>query len=107
MRSFLDFYLRMLPYVNERTKVQWKGTGAPELTGIAALYEETCTQFGTYMPSDGLGWGCHSSVPRPNGASSNSFIRFHFTGSLVRNERFAFLYKRAAYRIRSEPIGGQ
>ena len=35
------------------------------------------------MPSDGLGWGCHSPKPtRPHGASSNSFIRFHFTGSL-------------------------
>ena len=47
MRSFLNFYLRMLPYVSARTKAQFKGTDAPELTGIAALYEETCTQFGT------------------------------------------------------------
>ena len=47
-RSFLDFYLRMLPYVNERTKAQFRGLpDAPELTGIAALFEETCTQFGT------------------------------------------------------------
>lgn len=89
MRSFLDFYLRMLPYVNERTKAQWRNTDAPELTGIASLFEETCTQFGTYMPNDGLGWGCHSPVPRAHGASANSFIRFHFTGSLVRNQTFA------------------
>ena len=47
MRSFLDFYLRMLPFVNVRTKAQFRGTDAPELTGIAALFEETCTQFGT------------------------------------------------------------
>jgi alpha-L-fucosidase 2 len=83
MRSFLDFYLRMLPFVNARTKAQFKGVAdAPTLTGIAALYEETCTQFGTYMPSNGLGWGCKSSIPHPHGASSNSYIRFHFTGSL-------------------------
>ena len=28
MRSFLDFYLRMLPYVNARTKAQFKGLAA-------------------------------------------------------------------------------
>jgi hypothetical protein len=47
-----------------------------------ALYEETCTQFGMYEPNNGLGWGCNSPIPRPNGASSNTYIRFHFTGSL-------------------------
>jgi hypothetical protein len=52
MRSFLDFYLRMLPYVNARSKAQFKGLAdAPELTGSAALYEETCTQFGTCTPA--------------------------------------------------------
>ena len=35
------------------------------------------------MPNNGLGWGCNSSKPtRPHGASANSFIRFHWTGSL-------------------------
>ena len=43
-RSFLDFYLRMLPYVEARTKAQFKGTSMPITAG--ALYEETCTQFG-------------------------------------------------------------
>ena len=81
MRSFLDFYLRALPFVNARTKAQFKGTDAPELMGIAALYEETTTQFGTYMPSGGLGWGC-GNASRAHGASQNSFIRFHWTGAL-------------------------
>jgi len=46
MHSFLDFYLRMLPYVEARTIAQFKGTANPINKG--ALYEETCTQFGTY-----------------------------------------------------------
>ena len=46
MRSFLDFYLRMLPYVEARTKVQFLATANPLTAG--ALYEETCTQFGMY-----------------------------------------------------------
>ena len=37
-------YLRMLPYVEARTKVQFKATKNPLTAG--ALYEETCTQFG-------------------------------------------------------------
>jgi hypothetical protein len=41
-----DFYLRMLPYVEERTKVQFRNTSTPITAG--ALYEETCTQFGLY-----------------------------------------------------------
>jgi hypothetical protein len=78
----------MLPYVNARTKAQFKGVpGAPELTGIAALYEETCTQFGTYLPDGSVGWGCVTNAsqvapPRAHGASQNTFIRFHWTGSL-------------------------
>lgn len=32
MRAFLDFYLRMLPYVQARTKAQFKNTSAPALT---------------------------------------------------------------------------
>ena len=47
-----------------------------------AFYEETCTQFGMYNPNGGLGWGCNSPVPRKDGASQNSYIRFHFTGAL-------------------------
>ena len=77
MRSFLDFYLRMLPYVKARTKAQFKGTQNPLTAG--ALYEETCTQFGMYNEGD---WGCHHPVPAPNGASSNTYIRFHWTGAL-------------------------
>lgn len=80
MRAFFDFYLRMLPYVQARTRNQFAATSQPVRSG--ALYEETCTQFGFYNPNDGLGWGCNSPVPRPNGASANSYIRFHFTGSL-------------------------
>ena len=34
----------MLPYVEARTKVQFKATKNPLTAG--ALYEETCTQFG-------------------------------------------------------------
>ena len=81
MRSFLDFYLRMLPYVQARTAAQFKGTAHP-LSSPAAFYEETCTQFGMYNPNGGLGWGCGSPIPRANGASANSYIRFHFTGAL-------------------------
>ena len=44
-----------------------------------ALYEETCTQFGMYNEGD---WGCSSPVPRAHGASSNTYIRFHWTGAL-------------------------
>jgi hypothetical protein len=77
MQAFLDFYLRMLPYVQARTKAQFKNTATPITAG--ALYEETCTQFGVYNEGD---WGCKSPVPRPNGASVNSYIRFHWTGAL-------------------------
>jgi hypothetical protein len=109
-----DFYLRMLPYVEERTKVQFRNTSTPITAG--ALYEETCTQFGLYnevspelrsvvrglawaLERTGSGkrqgfvwltvsvmygqgdWGCGSPT-RKYGASSNTYIRFHFTGSL-------------------------
>lgn len=77
MRSFLDFYLRMLPYVEARTKVQFSKTSTPLTAG--AFYEETCTQFGLYNEGD---WGCTTKAPAPNGASSNSYIRFHYTGAL-------------------------
>ena len=77
MRAFLDFYLRMLPYNEERTKVQFLGTDTVITAG--AFYEETCTQFGMYNEGD---WGCNHPIPAPNGASSNTFIRFHWTGGL-------------------------
>ena len=70
-------YLRMLPYVEARTKVQFKATKNPLTAG--ALYEETCTQFGLYNEGD---WGCGTGAPAKNGASSNSYIRFHWTGAL-------------------------
>jgi len=84
MRAFLDFYLRMLPYVQARTAAQFRNVAgvAPIMGGVAALYEETCTQFGMYNPSDGLGWGCNSPIPRAHGASANAYIRYHFTGGL-------------------------
>ena len=62
MRAFLDFYRRMLPYVTARTGAQWRGVAdAPTLTGIAALYEETSTQFGSYLPANWAdpGSGCN------------------------------------------------
>eukprot|EP01047_Picozoa_sp_COSAG01_P082182 COSAG01_NODE_16679_length_1216_cov_0.825425_1_plen_74_part_00 len=46
MRAFLEFYRRMLPYVQARTVAQFKGTST-ELRPPAALYPETTTQFGT------------------------------------------------------------
>ena len=67
----------MLPYVEARTKVQFKATKNPLTAG--ALYEETCTQFGLYNEGD---WGCNTGAPAKNGASSNSYIRFHWTGAL-------------------------
>jgi len=67
----------MLPYVEARTKVQFKATKNPLTAG--ALYEETCTQFGLYNEGD---WGCGTGAPAKNGASSNSYIRFHWTGAL-------------------------
>ena len=91
MRSFLDFYLRMLPYVNARSKAQFKGLpDAPQLSGIAALYEETCTQFGSYLPANWANAGASLKDPciytsnhtRAHGASTNPYIRFHWTGSL-------------------------
>ena len=78
MRSFLNFYLRMLPYVEARTAVQFSATKTP-LSGKAAFYEETCTQFGLYNEGD---WGCETKSPNPTGASDNSYIRFHYTGGL-------------------------
>ena len=45
MRAYLDFYLRMLPYVEARTKAQFSKTTNPITAG--ALYPETSTQFGT------------------------------------------------------------
>lgn len=55
LRSMLAFYLRMLPYVQARTKVQFRNTSTVLTAG--ALYEETCTQFGLYNEGD---WGCNS-----------------------------------------------
>ena len=52
MRSFLNFYLRMLPAVRYRTAAQFKGT-ATVLTTAAALYEETCTQYGACVEKAG------------------------------------------------------
>jgi len=65
MRSFLNFYLKQLPAVQARTAAQWKGTGAPELSGTAAFFEETATQFGFYNPNDGLGWGLFNAYLMP------------------------------------------
>jgi hypothetical protein len=96
MRAFLDFYVRMLPYAQARSHIQFEGTPAGGvLSGEAVLFEEVTTQFGTYQEAN---WGCnHSNVtddnaeivgdaplrpPRPYGASENHFIRWHFTGSL-------------------------
>ena len=86
MRSMLDFYARMLPYVQARSAAQFRGSPiGGVLTNGAALYNEVITQFGTYHEAN---WGCNSSAnrealrTRPYGASNNRFIRFHFTGSL-------------------------
>ena len=76
MRSFLDFYSRMLPYVEARTKAQFSKTSNPLTAG--AFYPETSTQFGTYNEGD---WGCPGGF-RKDGASANTYIRFHWTGSL-------------------------
>lgn len=59
------------------TNTNRAGTKNPLTAG--ALYEETCTQFGMYNEGD---WGCKHPVPAPNGASSNTYIRFHWTGAL-------------------------
>ena len=59
------------------TNANRAGTKNPLTAG--ALYEETCTQFGMYNEGD---WGCSTPAPAPNGASANSYIRFHFTGAL-------------------------
>ena len=77
MRAFFEFYLRMLPYNEARTKVQFLGTENAITAG--AFYEETCTQFGMYNEGD---WGCGHPAPAPDGASSNTYIRFHWTGGL-------------------------
>eukprot|EP01043_Picozoa_sp_COSAG02_P025966 COSAG02_NODE_1480_length_12399_cov_250.195935_6_plen_381_part_00 len=83
MRSMLDFYSRMLPYAAARSAAQWRNTSVGgSLSGGAALYEEVTTLFGTYQEAN---WGCNTTdpaAPRPDGASNNRFIRFHFTGSL-------------------------
>ena len=85
LRSMLDFYARMLPYVQARSAAQFKGTSVGGvLSDGGALFEETTTQFGMYQESN---WGCNASADRtsvhtrPDGASGNRFIRFHFTGS--------------------------
>lgn len=79
----LDFYTRMLPYTAARSAAQWKNASVGgSLSGGAALYEEVTTLFGTYHEAN---WGCNTTdpeAPRPDGASNNRFIRFHFTGSL-------------------------
>ena len=83
MRSMLDFYARMLPYTAARSAAQWRNASVGgSLSGGAALYEEVTTLFGTYQEAN---WGCNITdpeAPRPDGASNNRFIRFHFTGSL-------------------------
>jgi hypothetical protein len=77
LHKFFDFYLRMLNDTQARTVAQFQGTSHPLTAG--ALYGEVTTLFGTYNPGD---WGCGSPVPKPDGASNNAFIRFHWTGSL-------------------------
>lgn len=86
MRSMLDFYARMLPFAQARSAAQFRhATVGGALSDGAVLFEETTTQFGTYEEGN---WGCNASTDRstvttrPEGASQNRFIRFHFTGSL-------------------------
>ena len=77
LHKFFEFYLRMLNDTTARTVAQFQGTPHPLTAG--ALYGEVTTLFGTYNPGD---WGCGSPVPKPDGASNNPYIRFHWTGGL-------------------------
>eukprot|EP01065_Artemidia_motanka_P037917 TRINITY_DN46809_c0_g1_i1.p1 TRINITY_DN46809_c0_g1~~TRINITY_DN46809_c0_g1_i1.p1 ORF type:complete len:868 (+),score=251.77 TRINITY_DN46809_c0_g1_i1:55-2658(+) len=78
LHRMFEFYYRMLDYVKARTHAQFAGSESP-ITGDAAFFPETTTQFGTYNQGD---WGCNSPVPRPHGASDDAYIRFHWTGNL-------------------------
>ena len=76
MRPLYTFYNRSIEMIRARVAAQFQGV-SPAVTG--GVWPETMTQFGTYNEGD---WGCSTPAPAPNGASSNSYIRFHFTGAL-------------------------
>eukprot|EP00937_MAST-01D_sp_MAST-1D-sp2_P000388 g388.t1 len=72
-RPLYAFYLKSLAAAQARVQAQF----GENVSG--AYWPETTTQFGTYNPDGGFGWGCGT---KPAGPSSNTYIRFHTTGSL-------------------------
>lgn len=78
MRPLYTFYNRSIEMIRARVAAQFQGV-SPAVTG--GVWPETMTQFGTYNEGD---WGCSTPAHGKTGVgdSSNTFIRFHFTGSL-------------------------
>ncbi len=77
-QPLLAFYNASIPLVRARVAEQYARVSPPVSGGY---WPETMTAFGTYNEGD---WGC--STP-PSGAtdagdSTNTFIRYHFTGTL-------------------------
>lgn len=78
MRPLYEFYNRSIPAIKARVASQFAMV-TPAVTG--GVWPETMTSFGMYNEGD---WGCSTSPHgvTARGDSSNTYIRFHFTGSL-------------------------
>ena len=70
LRSFYQFYVKLLPLVQGRTKIYFNHSGG--------FFPETMTAFGTY-DNNGFGYGCSEKA---NHIASNTYIRYHIVGSL-------------------------
>jgi len=78
MRPLFAFYNKSIPAIKARVATQFSKISPPVTGGV---WPETMTQFGMYNEGD---WGCNtpSTGVTGHGDSANTFIRFHFTGSL-------------------------
>ena len=72
----LAFYARAIPYIEQRVQAQFNFSSKS-----GGYWPETMHQWGVYNPGD---WGCDTkpSGSTGHGDSSNTYIRFHTTGSL-------------------------
>ena len=67
LRPWFDFYMRLLPFQRDVTRMQFGHGGA--------YFPETMNPFGLYVPSD---WGWDN----PGKASDTRWIRYHWSGGL-------------------------
>jgi alpha-L-fucosidase 2 len=78
MKPWFDYYMNMLPFQADVTRVQFGHEGA--------YFPETMNIFGLYLQDD---WGWDN----PGKASENRWIRYHWTGSLETLTMMLYAYR--------------